>query len=263
MAILEAESLPLQPIEDNDGAPARHLHAVEDHEAPAEAPELTEQVALGGVTKSISEASARRAFLDRQLVAEAQAGDAEAMDNLLNQYAAFVRLRANSYFLAGGDNDDLIQEGMIGLYKAIKDFNPQMGASFWSFANLCITRQLITAIKAGARLKHMPLNNYVSFQTIPAKSKDKDITLGDALPGPVVEEPPEVVISTQEIQSLVLYFGNSLSALETQVLRMHIAGYDYDEMCEELGVKYKAVDNALQRAKRKIVAHQKGREVLL
>jgi RNA polymerase sporulation-specific sigma factor len=149
---------------------------------------------------------------DVRLVIRARNGDEAALDLLIRRYTGFVRLKASSYFLAGGDAEDLIQEGLIGLYKAVRDFRADKETSFRSFAELCVTRQIITAIKTATRYKHAPLNTYVSFSQTPAgQDGDSDCTLGDALPGPTVDEPPVVVISTEELQSLVFSLGTGLS----------------------------------------------------
>src|ERR687898_2914912 len=129
-------------------------------------------------------ARAQRELADLQLVMRARNGDPTALDQLIKRYAGFVRLKASSYFLAGGDSEDLIQEGLIGLYKAVRDFRADKETSFRSFAELCITRQIITAIKTATRFKHAPLNTYVSFSQTPAGQDDGECTLGDALPGP-------------------------------------------------------------------------------
>jgi len=205
---------------------------------------------------------AQRELEDLQLVMRARNGDGGAMDALLKRYHGFVRLKASSYFLAGGDAEDLIQEGLIGLYKAVRDFRADKETSFRSFAELCVTRQIITAIKTATRYKHAPLNTYVSFSQTPAGQDESDCTLGDALPGPGVDEPPVVVISTEELQSLVFCLGTGLSPLEADALRLYLEGSSYDEMAEELGCDTKTIDNALQRVKRKILQHQRGRQVL-
>ncbi|MCS7007358.1 MAG: RNA polymerase sporulation sigma factor SigH [Thermoleophilia bacterium] len=209
------------------------------------------------------ERNARREVEDLQLVLKARNGSHHALETLLRRYAGFVRLKASSYFLAGGEPEDLVQEGMIGLYKAVRDFRPDKETSFRSFAELCVTRQIITAIKSATRYKHAPLNTYVSFSHTPAgQDADSDCTLGDALPGPSVEEPSVRVISTEELQSLVFALGTGLSALESQALRLYLEGNSYEQMAEELGCDTKTIDNALQRVKRKIIAHQRSREVL-
>jgi RNA polymerase sporulation-specific sigma factor len=205
----------------------------------------------------------QRELEDLQLVMRARNGDGKAMDELIRRYHGFVRLKASSYFLAGGDGDDLVQEGMIGLYKAVRDFRADKETSFRSFAELCVTRQIITAIKTATRFKHSPLNTYVSFSHTPAgQESDGDCTLGDALPGPSVNDPSVCVISTEELQSLVFCLGTGLSSLEAQALTLYLEGNSYEDMAEELGCDTKTIDNALQRVKRKILAHQKSREVL-
>jgi RNA polymerase sporulation-specific sigma factor len=205
----------------------------------------------------------QRELEDLQLVLRARNGNTEALDGLMRKYTGFVRLKASSYFLAGGDGDDLVQEGMIGLYKAVRDFRPDKETSFRSFAELCVTRQIITAIKTATRFKHSPLNTYVSFSHTPAgQESEGDCTLGDALPGPTVNDPSVCVISTEELQSLVFSLGSGLSQLESEALRLYLEGNSYEEMAEGLGCDTKTIDNALQRVKRKILAHQKTREVL-
>ena len=207
---------------------------------------------------------AQRELEDLQLVLKARNGDGGAMDALIRRYTGFVRLKASSYFLAGGDNDDLLQEGLIGLYKAVRDFRTDKETSFRSFAELCVTRQIITAIKTATRFKHSPLNTYVSFSYSPAgQDSEGECTLGDALPGPTVDEPPLVVISSEELQSLIFNLGTGLSSLEAEALRFYLEGSSYEDMAEHLGCDTKTIDNALQRVKRKIIAHQKDREVLL
>jgi RNA polymerase sporulation-specific sigma factor len=205
----------------------------------------------------------QRELEDLQLVLKARNGDGVAMDALIRRYTGFVRLKASSYFLAGGDNDDLLQEGLIGLYKAVRDFRTDKETSFRSFAELCVTRQIITAIKTATRFKHAPLNTYVSFSHTPAgQESEGDCTLGDALPGPSVNDPSVCVISTEELQSLVFCLGTGLSSLESQALTLYLEGNSYEDMADELACDTKTIDNALQRVKRKILAHQKTREVL-
>jgi RNA polymerase sporulation-specific sigma factor len=197
-------------------------------------------------------------------VLKARNGDGAALDALIRRYTGFVRLKASSYFLAGGDGDDLVQEGLIGLYKAVRDFRTDKETSFRSFAELCVTRQIITAIKTATRYKHAPLNTYVSFSHTPAgQDGDGECTLGDALPGAAVHEPPVIVISTEELQSLVFSLGHGLSRLEADALKLYLEGSSYEEMADRLECDTKTIDNALQRVKRKIVTHQRSREVLL
>jgi RNA polymerase sporulation-specific sigma factor len=205
---------------------------------------------------------AQRELDDLRLVLRARNGDGAALDALLRRYTGFVRLKASSYFLAGGESDDLVQEGMIGLYKAVRDFRAEKETSFRSFAELCITRQIITAIKTATRFKHAPLNGYVSFSQTPAGQDDGDCTLGDALPGPRVDDPAVCVISTEELQSLVFCLGTGLSSLESEALRLYLEGHSYEAMAGELGCDTKTIDNALQRVKRKVLLHQQGRQVL-
>ena len=201
----------------------------------------------------------QREVEDLRLVLRARNGDSVAMDALLRRYTGFVRLKASSYFIAGGESDDLIQEGLIGLYKAVRDFRSDKETSFRSFAELCITRQIITAIKTATRFKHAPLNTYVSFSHTPAGQDDGDCTLGDALPGPGVDDPAVCVISTEELQSLVFCLGTGLSPLESDALRLYLEGNSYEEMAEGLGCDTKTIDNALQRVKRKVLQHQQER----
>src|SRR5213082_1907400 len=206
---------------------------------------------------------AQRELEDLQLVLRARNGDGAALDALIRRYTGFVRLKASSYFLGGGDSEDLVQEGLIGLYKAVRDFRADKETSFRSFAELCVTRQIITAIKTATLFKHAPLNTYVSFSHTPAgQETDSECTLGDALPGPGVDEPSVCVISTEELQSLVFTLGTGLSRVESDALRLYLEGSSYEEMAEELGCDTKTIDNALQRVKRKILTHQRSRQVL-
>src|SRR6187455_880590 len=205
----------------------------------------------------------QRELEDLQLVIKARNGDDRARDQLIQRYTGFVRMKASSYFIAGGEGEDLIQEGLVGLYKAVRDFRTDKETSFRSFAELCVTRQIITAIKTATRFKHAPLNTYVSFSHTPAgQESEGECTLGDALPGPGVDDPAVCVISTQELQSLVFCLGTGLSPLESDALRLYLEGSSYEEMAEELGCDTKTIDNALQRVKRKIYMHQKSRQVL-
>jgi RNA polymerase sporulation-specific sigma factor len=204
----------------------------------------------------------QREVEDLRLVILARNGDEAAMDSLIRRYTGFVRLKASSYFIAGGESEDLLQEGLIGLYKAVRDFRSDKETSFRSFAELCITRQIITAIKTATRFKHAPLNTYVSFSQTPAGQDDGECSLGDALPGPGVDDPAVCVISTQELQSLVFCLGTGLSPLESDALRLYLEGSSYEEMGEELGCDTKTIDNALQRVKRKVLQHQSSRAVL-
>jgi len=221
-------------------------------------------VATRSTARAYSPQKAQRELEDLQIVLRARNGDSVAMDALIRRYTGFVRLKASSYFLAGGDSDDLIQEGLIGLYKAVRDFRTDKETSFRSFAELCVTRQIITAIKTATRFKHAPLNTYVSFSHTPAgQESDSECSLGDALPGPGVDDPAVCVISTEELQSLVFTLGSGLSQLEADALKLYLEGESYEQMAEDLECDTKTIDNALQRVKRKILTHQKSRQVLL
>ena len=200
---------------------------------------------------------------DNYLIALAKQGRPDAYDRILKRYYGFVRLKASSYFLIGGDSDDLIQEGMVGLYKAVRDFRTDRESSFRNFAELCITRQIITAVKTSTRNKHTPLNEYISFSATPAASGgDGDPTLDELLPGPTAHDPANQVISTEELHSLVECLSSVLSELESSVLSLYLDGYSYETVAERLECDTKTVDNALQRVKRKVGAHLDSRAVL-
>jgi RNA polymerase sporulation-specific sigma factor len=196
-------------------------------------------------------------------VALAKTGSTDAYDRLLRRYHGFVRLKASSYFLVGGDSDDLIQEGLVGLYKAIRDYRTDRESSFRNFAELCITRQIITAVKTATRNKHAPLNQYVSFSASPASIDDGEPTLDEVLPGPAVHDPVNQVISSEELRSLVACLSSVLSELESRVLSLYLDGHSYEHIGERLECDTKTVDNALQRVKRKVGAHLASRSVAL
>lgn len=200
---------------------------------------------------------------DHYLVALAKRGSADAYDRLVRRYRGFVRLKSSSYFLLGGDSEDLIQEGLVGLYKAIRDYRTDRESSFRNFAELCITRQIITAVKTASRNKHAPLNQYVSFAQSPAAGGESESTLEDILPGPISDDPADRVIATEELSSLVSCLSSVLSNLESEVLSLYLDGYSYEVIGERLECDTKTVDNALQRVKRKVATHLSGREVLL
>lgn len=212
-----------------------------------------------------SERIQARAFIetrDRALVSRARAGDSAAMTQIIERYRGFVRLKASSYFLAGGEVEDLVQEGLIGLFKAVRDYRPDREASFRSFAELCVTRQIITAIKTAARNKHQPLNSYVSFSHSRAGSGEQETTLAEVLAGDPVADPLTQAISTEELRSLLDCLGTSLSPLESAVLAMYLEGRSYEEIAQLQDCTPKTVDNALQRVKRKVTTHMKSREVI-
>jgi RNA polymerase sporulation-specific sigma factor len=200
---------------------------------------------------------------DTYLVAFAKRGSADAYERIVKRYRGFVRLKASSYFLLGGDPQDLIQEGLVGLYKAIRDFRSDRESSFRNFAELCITRQIITAVKTASRNKHAPLNQYVSFAQTPAAAGESETTLEEILPGPASEDPAQRVIATEELQALVACLSSVLSELESRVLSLYLDGHSYEAIGERLECDTKTVDNALQRVKRKVGAHLSSREVLL
>jgi RNA polymerase sporulation-specific sigma factor len=215
------------------------------------------------VARISSKAQSQAQVDDGYLLALAKQGSPDAYERLVRRYYAFVRLKASSYFLVGGDADDLIQEGLVGLYKAIRDFRSDRESSFRNFAELCITRQIITAVKTATRNKHTPLNGYVSFSSTPAGASDSEPTLDEMLPGSLVHDPVNQVISSEELRSLVACLSTVLSELESQVLGLYLDGNSYIGIGEQLGCDCKTVDNALQRVKRKVGAHLRSRNVLL
>lgn len=200
---------------------------------------------------------------DHYLVALAKDGRTDAYDSIVRRYRGFVRLKASSYFLLGGESDDLIQEGLLGLYKAVRDYRTDRESSFRNFAELCITRQIITAVKTSTRNKHAPLNEYISFAQTPATASEGDQTLEDVLPGPTVHDPAIQVISSEELHSLVGCLTSALSDLESSVLSLYLDGRSYEEIAGRLDCDTKTVDNALQRVKRKVGTHLNARNVLL
>lgn len=198
---------------------------------------------------------------DEQLVLAARSGDDTALCTLLGKYRAFARVKARSYFLVGADREDIVQEGMIGLYKAVRDFNGERETSFRAFAELCVTRQIITAIKTATRQKHGPLNNYVSFSRPVGVDDDGERVLGDLLPTVAISDPADLVISAERIRALQAHFDEVLSDLETEVLRLYVEGKSYQEIAERLQRHVKSIDNALQRIKRKLEGHLRERAV--
>lgn len=184
--------------------------------------------------------------------------DRAAQDYLINKYRNFVRAKARSYFLIGADREDIIQEGMIGLYKAIRDFRNDKLSSFRAFAELCVTRQIITAIKTATRQKHIPLNSYISLNK-PIYDEDSDRTLLDVLSGARVSDPEELVISREEFVDIEEKMEEILSDLEWQVLMSYLDGKSYQEIAAELQRHVKSIDNALQRVKRKLEKYMENR----
>lgn len=190
-------------------------------------------------------------MLDEEVVSEAKVGNVRAQEYLINKYRNFVKAKAKSYFLIGADREDIYQEGMIGLYKAIRDFRADRLASFKAFAELCITRQIITAIKTATRQKHIPLNTYISLNK-PIYDDESDRTLMDVLSEAKISDPEEVVISREEIGCIQNEMEEVLSALEMEVLVSYIDGKSYQEIAYDLDRHAKSIDNALQRVKRKL-----------
>lgn len=188
---------------------------------------------------------------DEKIVDDARDGDPEALEYLIKKYKNFVRSKARSYFLIGADKEDIIQEGMIGLYKAIRDYNQDKLTSFRAFAELCITRQIITAIKTATRQKHIPLNSYISLNK-PIYDEESDRTLLDVLTGAKITDPEELIISREELQSIESKIGEILSDLEWEVLMSYLQGKSYQEIAVDLDRHVKSIDNALQRVKRKL-----------
>ncbi|MEZ5075759.1 MAG: RNA polymerase sporulation sigma factor SigH [Solirubrobacterales bacterium] len=218
---------------------------------------------ISASSKRVHGGEAAGELADAYLVAQAKRGDSVAYDRIVRRYRGFVRLKASSYFLLGGEPDDLIQEGLVGLYKAIRDFRTDRESSFRNFAELCITRQMITAVKTASRNKHAPLNQSISFATSPTAAGDGgESTLEEILPGSRVEDPATKVISSEELGSLVECLTSVLSELESEVLTCYLDGRPYEEIAERLGCDTKTVDNALQRVKRKVSAHLASREVI-
>jgi RNA polymerase sporulation-specific sigma factor len=199
------------------------------------------------------------AATDEELVAFYHEGREPAVEALLQRYRNFARLKARSYFLAGADKDDIIQEGMIGLYKAIRDFSADKQTSFRAFAEICITRQIITAVKTATRQKHVPLNQYVSLSKPLASDEDQDWVLQDVIETQQMSDPAELVISHDELRSIKLVFAEILSDFEAEVLHMYVEGKSYQEIAEHLHRHVKSIDNALQRIKRKVELHLRDR----
>ena len=192
---------------------------------------------------------------DDELVARFQGGDNDSLDVLLQRYRRFTRAKARGYFLIGADSDDIEQEGMIGLFKAVRDFRPDRQASFRAFAELCITRQIITAIKTATRQKHQPLNSYLSLSGTRPGEENGSGTVEEVLEAKGLIDPIEVIISMEDLRSMRRMMSEMLSKLEVEVLRLYVEGKSYQEIAEVLGRHVKSIDNALQRIKRKLDVH--------
>lgn len=191
------------------------------------------------------------AMLDEEIVEDARSGNVKALEYLIDKYKSFVRAKARTYFLIGADREDIIQEGMIGLYKAIRDFREDKLSSFRAFAELCITRQIITAIKTATRQKHIPLNCYVSLNK-PIFDEESDRTLMDVISEERIADPEEMIINREEFLGIEVKMGEILSELEWEVLSLYLQGKSYQEISEKLDRHVKSIDNALQRVKRKL-----------
>ncbi|AQQ51749.1 RNA polymerase sporulation sigma factor SigH [Planococcus lenghuensis] len=191
---------------------------------------------------------------DEELVSLVHNGDTEALDFLITKFRTIVRMKARSYFLIGADREDIIQEGMIGLYKGIRDYREDKLSSFRAFAELCIVRQIITAIKTATRQKHIPLNSYISLDK-PIYDEESDRTLLDVLAGGVLDDPEELIINREEFSYLEGKMEEVLSGLEREVLSLYLEGETYQEISEKLNRHVKSIDNALQRVKRKLERH--------
>lgn len=196
---------------------------------------------------------------DEKLVELAREGDTYALEYLINKYKNFVRAKARSYFLIGAEREDIIQEGMIGLYKAIRDFRYDKLSSFRAFAELCVTRQIITAIKTATRQKHIPLNSYISLNK-PIYDEDSDRTLLDVISGTKITDPEELIISREEFDDIEEKMCEILSSLEWEVLMSYLEGKSYQEIAVDLNRHVKSIDNALQRVKRKLERYLEKRE---
>jgi RNA polymerase sporulation-specific sigma factor len=197
---------------------------------------------------------------DIDLVERVREGDDRCLEVLLGRYRNFARSKARSFFLAGSDKEDVVQEGMIGLFKAIRDFDLEQETPFRAFAELCISRQILTAIKTANRNKHQPLNSSVSLDAPVYGDDAGDRSVGDNIVAPITSDPAEMVISAQEIEAIRDSMKDNLTELEGDVLRLYMDGKSYEEIAGALGNHVKSIDNALQRIKRKLQRHLQGRE---
>lgn len=189
---------------------------------------------------------------DEEIVASIRRGDLFALEYLMDKYKDFVRAKTRPYFLIGADRDDILQEGMIGLYKAIRDYNPDKAASFRSFADICVTRQIITAVKASNRQKHMPLNSYVSLNRPMYEEDNERSTFLDLMATTKIVNPEDIFIGQENVQDIEDIISKKLSKLEKQVLSLYLQGKNYQDIANELDKSHKSIDNALQRVKHKL-----------
>ena len=192
------------------------------------------------------------------IVLKASKGDKIALEYIIKRYKNFVKAKAKSYFLIGADKEDIIQEGMIGLYKAVRDFDASKTNSFKGFADICITRQIITAIKTATRQKHIPLNSYISLNK-PVYDEESERTLLDIIATSIVTDPEELIISKEELKHIESKMNELLSDLELQVVEYYLNGKSYQYIADKLKRDVKSIDNALQRVKRKLEKHLENR----
>lgn len=199
---------------------------------------------------------------DNVLVQRVQEGDERSLEILLSRYRNFARSKARSYFLAGSDKEDVVQEGMIGLYKAIRDFDLSQETPFRAFAELCISRQILTAIKTANRNKHQPLNSSISLDAPAYANESSDKSVADNLISHTMTDPADLLISAEEIEGIRNSMKDNLTELEGDVLRLYMDGKSYEEIAGALGNHVKSIDNALQRIKRKLQRHLDQRDAL-
>ncbi|WP_425504043.1 RNA polymerase sporulation sigma factor SigH [Salicibibacter cibarius] len=199
---------------------------------------------------------------EERLIKKAHQGDSAALEKLIHKYKNFVRVKSRSYFLMGADHEDIVQEGMIGLFKAIRDFKGNKRSSFRAFAELCITRQIITAVKAATRQKHFPLNSYVSLDK-PIYDEESERTLMDVICGTIVTNPEEMLINQEDWEDVDHKITELLSELEQKVLRLYLDGHSYQEISVAADAHEKSIDNALQRVKRKLEKFTRKKKILL
>ena len=198
--------------------------------------------------------------VDDDIVFKAKDGDEESLDKIMRKYKNFVRSKAKSYFIVGADKEDLLQEGMIGLYKAVRDYDYEKTCSFKAFADLCVTRQIITAVKTATRQKHIPLNSYISLNK-PVYDEESERTLMDLIASSVISDPEQLVISQEEMKVIGAKMKEMLSPFESRVLGLYLKGYSYQQISCKIEKHVKSVDNALQRIKRKFEKFLEERDI--
>jgi len=240
-----------RPEEYADELSADNMNIAEDLESLEDFSELSDLSSYVGEEGLSSQLVPYEGMEDEEVIDLYREGDLIAQEYLISKYKNFVRSKARSYFLIGADKEDIIQEGMIGLYKAIRDYRGDKQSSFRAFADLCITRQIITAIKTATRQKHIPLNSYVSLNK-PIYDEESDRTLLDVISGIHIADPEEIVINQEQMEDIEVKMGELLSSLEMEVLTFYLEGKSYQEIAEQLDRHVKSIDNALQRVKRKL-----------